>query len=169
MDSKQFREALGSFATGVCVVTTVPQSSQDSTSESGQPQNAAPIGMTINSFSSVSLDPPLILWSIQTNSDCYEVFDKAEYFGVSVLNAQHENLSNTYAAKDSHTLQDEHYTLADSGCPLLVDSLADFECKVWAKYPGGDHTIIVGEVLNIQSQPMGSPLVFFKGQYHRID
>ena len=151
MDSKLFREALGSFGTGICVVTTVPKESPA-------------IGMTINSFASVSLDPALVLWSIQTNSDCYQAFDESDSFAISILNSDQEAISNLYASKGSHAIQSEHSAPGELS-PTIAGSLADFQCKVWARYPGGDHTIIVGEVIGINVNEQAAPLLFYRGKY----
>jgi len=152
IDPKLFRDALGMFTTGVCVVTTIPN-------------NDEPIGMTINSFASVSLDPPLILWSIQLTSDCYDRFDSSNKFAVSVLSHEQEHLSNFYAKKGDHYLDQGHYTIGSTGVPILNQAMAAFECKVWAKYPGGDHTIIVGEVMKFDALQDTRPLLFHCGKY----
>ena len=89
-DTKQFRDALGEFATGVCIATAAPAGSE-------------PIGMTINSFSSVSLDPPLVLWSIHNSSDCFQKFDVSETFSISVLSQAQQDLSNHYAKPGDHS------------------------------------------------------------------
>lgn len=155
-DSKAFRSALGSFATGVCVVTAV------------DPKIKKAIGMTINSFSSVSLDPPLILWSIQNDSDCFEVFSKAETFTVSVLSREQESLSNLYAQKGAHVVGDEHRVVGHHGGVQIADTLAAFECRTWATYPGGDHTIIVGQVEGFSQSGDGVPLLFYAGGYNEL-
>ncbi len=156
IDQRVFRDALGTFATGVCVVTAVPD-------------EGAPIGMTINSFSSVSLEPPLVLWSIQNDSECFDAFNGIDRFAISVLSGDQEAYSNLYATKGDHALSDGHYHMAGKGTAVISDALAAFECRVWARYPGGDHTIIVGEVLAVNpGQGAGAPLLFHQGRYARI-
>ena len=152
IDQRIFRDALGSFATGICVVSAVPR-------------QGAPIGMTINSFSSVSLEPPLILWSIQNVSECFGVFGTTDEFAISVLSQDQEALSQRYASKAEHELLEEHYKSGPAGMPVIRDALTSFECKVWARYPGGDHLIIVGEVVNVNAEHAGMPLLFHQGRY----
>lgn len=155
LDNKKFREALGSFATGVCIVTIAPE-------------QGVPIGMTINSFSSVSLEPPLVLWSIQNNSECFDTFNAVNKFAINILPLEHQGHSNLYARRGEHALEVSHYRLGCTGSPLLRDALTTFECRVWARYPGGDHQIIVGEVLEFATRPTGKPLLFYKGKYAQL-
>ncbi|MFT3929698.1 MAG: flavin reductase family protein [Spongiibacteraceae bacterium] len=155
IDIQQFRNALGNFATGVCIVTVAPEA-------------GVPIGMTINSFSSVSLEPPLVMWSIQCNSECFAVFESAERFAINVLSAEQQDLSREYSRKGQHQLKAEHFYCGRSGAPLLHNALTVFECRSWARYPGGDHLILVGEVLQFSAQPAAPALGFFKGAYTEI-
>lgn len=155
LDSREFRNALGTFTTGVCVVTA-------------NPEGAVPFGMTVNSFASVSLDPALILWSIQNDSECLEGFDKANRFAVNILAIDQMDLSNQYAAKGDHALDPAHFRLGRSGLPLLRGVVTSFECKLWARYPGGDHTILVGEVTAMENNPNKLPLLFSAGKYCQI-
>lgn len=155
-DPRLLRNVYGRFATGVCVVTA-------------NDTEQKPFGMTVNSFSSVSLEPPLILWSIQNDSECFTLFDKADAFAVNILRKDQEELSRYYATKYQHHLQEQVYTLGEAGQPLLKNTLAAIECKVWANYPGGDHTIIVGEVKNVvDNGETQEPLLFYSGGYARI-
>ena len=154
-DTRALRTALGNFATGVCVVT-VPG------------QDGEPIGMTINSFSSVSLDPALLLWNIQNDSDCFQLFERANSFAISVLSCHQESLSNFYAQKGSHTILPEHLITGEAGGALLAGAIATFECDVWARYPGGDHTILVGEVKSFTASDEAKPLLFFGGKYAQL-
>lgn len=155
IDTKKFRDALGHFATGVCVITTTPA-------------QGVPIGMTINSFTSVSLEPALVLWSIQNNSECFDVFSRADKFAINVLSRQQEAHSRFYAKKGRHELDASHYCLGRTGSPILREALTRLECRTWARYPGGDHLILVGEVLEFSARPSGQPLLFHKGQYAEI-
>ena len=155
LDKLTFRQALGQFATGVCVVTTVPH-------------GKAPIGMTINSFASVSLEPALVLWSIQNNSECFADFEAADGFAINVLSSEQGALSSQYARKVEHRLEAAHFRLGKSGNPVLKGALTTFECRVWARYPGGDHQILVGEVLELDMRPTGKPLLFHKGLYGQV-
>ena len=115
MDAGDFRQALGQFATGVCLVTV-------DDSELG------PLATTVNSFSSVSLDPPLVLWSIQNSSDHLAVYTECQYFGISVLSSEQGAVSSQYAQRGGHGAQAEHFTAGPKGEPKLIDALAHFTC-----------------------------------------
>jgi flavin reductase (DIM6/NTAB) family NADH-FMN oxidoreductase RutF len=154
-DGRDMRNALGRFATGVCVITTTTDD-----------QRA--LGMTANSFSSVSLDPPLVLWSLQTNSDVYDAFATPRYFAINVLAKEQEALSNQYAQKGDHLIEHGHARIGKYGSPVIRDALVTFECELEATHAGGDHLIVVGRVLNMVSRPTGDPLLFFSGGYHEL-
>ena len=154
MDAGDFRQALGQFATGVCLVTV-------DDSELG------PLATTVNSFSSVSLDPPLVLWSIQSSSDHLSVYTECQHFGISVLTAAQQVLSGQYAQRGGHSAQAEHFTTGPQGEPKLIDALAHFTCAAFAVHPGGDHQIIVGEVLQFESVE-ANPLIFYSGGYRAL-
>ncbi len=149
------RNALGQFATGVCVITA-------------NPQGVAPFGITVNSFASVSLDPALVLWSLRDDSECFDAFAAAKRYAVNVLSSEQMNLSSLYSQKDMHILQPEHYRLGKAGTPLLRGALASFECDMWQRYDGGDHVILVGKVIELEQRPTGKPLVFQAGQYREL-
>ena len=123
-DSLQLRNALGRFATGVCVITA-------------SPEGHAPFGMTVNSFSSLSLTPPLVLWSLQKNSDTMEAFRVARQYCVNILSQEQKALSGRYAKKGDHALRAEEFTIGESGLPVLRHSLASFECDMDARHDGG--------------------------------
>jgi len=154
MDTGDFRQALAQFATGVCLVTV-------DDSELG------PLATTVNSFSSVSLDPPLVLWSIQNSSDHLVVYTECPHFGISVLSSEQGALSGQYAQRGGHSAQAEHFTTGPQGEPKLIDALAHFTCAAYAVHPGGDHQIIVGEVLRFESRE-AAPLIFFSGGYRAL-
>jgi flavin reductase (DIM6/NTAB) family NADH-FMN oxidoreductase RutF len=154
-DGRDMRNALGRFATGVCVITTTTDD-----------QRA--LGMTANSFSSVSLDPPLVLWSLQSNSDVYDAFSTPRYFAINVLAKEQETLSNQYAQKGDHLIEQEHARIGKYGSPVIRDALVTFECEIEATHAGGDHLIVVGRVLNMVSRPAGDPLLFFSGGYREL-
>ena len=154
MDSVAFRQALGQFATGVCVVNV------------NDPELGA-LAMTVNSFSSVSLDPPLVLWSIQNSSDHFSVYTECEHFGISVLGANQSQLSGHYAQRGGHQALSEHFGIGPTGEPQLIDALAHFTCATRAVHPGGDHHIIVGEVQAFESAE-AKPLIFFAGGYKAL-
>ena len=154
MNSSEFRTALGQFATGVCLVTV-------SDRESG------PIALTANSLSSVSLAPPLVLWSLQNSSECFREFTENEHFGLSVLGMAHEAHSNHYARKDQHAINAQDFTIDRQGVPLFTEAVATFSCRLWAVHEAGDHHIIIGEVIRFtsSSQP---PLIFHGGRYGQL-
>jgi len=154
MDAGDFRQALGQFATGVCLVTV-------DDSELG------PLATTVNSFSSVSLDPPLVLWSIQNSSDHLAVYTECQHFGISVLSSEQGAVSSQYAQRGGHGAQAEHFTAGPQGEPKLIDALAHFTCAAYAVHPGGDHQIIVGEVLQFESVE-ADPLIFYSGGYRAL-
>ena len=154
MDAGDFRQALGQFATGVCLVTV-------DDSELG------PLATTVNSFSSVSLDPPLVLWSIQNSSDHLAVYTECQHFGISVLSSEQGAVSSQYAQRGGHGAQAEHFTTGPQGEPKLINALAHFTCEAYAVHPGGDHHIIVGEVLQFESVE-AAPLIFYNGGYRAL-
>ena len=154
-DGRELRNALGRFATGVCVITT-------------QTEDGRALGMTANSISSVSLDPALVLWNLQNNSEVFAEFATPDRFAINILSLEQLDLSNQYARKGDHLLDPAHYRLGRNGAPIVRDALVTFECSLWANYDGGDHAIIVGEVLDLIQRPDGDPLLFFSGGYREI-
>lgn len=151
---KQFRRCLAKFATGVTVVTC-------------SDADGRPYGITANSFSSVSLEPRLILWNVAKVSNSLEAFLDAEYFAVNVLAAGQEELSRHFARSD-HTLFDSvETTRSGENLPLIPGTLACFECRTHAIHDCGDHYIIIGEVMRFRSRDV-APLLFFDGKYAAI-
>ena len=148
-NSKQLRNAFGRFATGVTIVTTMTE--------------AGPVGMTANSFSSVSLEPPLTLWAIDHNSTRYEAFTNATDTAIHVLSRDQEALCLAFA-KDADAFSDAIWQEGPAGVPLLDGCLARFECRRHSQHEAGDHTILVDQVLQASMQP-GEPLVFFQGEF----
>ena len=126
-----------------------------------------PLATTVNSFSSVSLDPPLVLWSIQNSSDHLAIYTECQQFGISMLSSGQEALSGLYAQRGGHGARTEHFTNGPEGEPKLIDALAHFTCATHAVHPGGDHQIIVGEVLHFESGE-ADPLVFYSGGYRAL-
>lgn len=148
--TRLLRDGLGKFATGVTVVTC--QGHQ------------GPIGITANSFSSVSLEPPLILWNIAKVSNSLRSFLDAEHFAINVLAADQESLSVHFAQANRPPFDDIGHELSPSGVPLLADTLACFECHTHEIHECGDHHIIIGEVEDYRYNG-GEPLLFFSGRY----
>lgn len=156
IDTRELRDALGQFATGVCLVTV-------------NTVDGRALALTINSFASVSLEPALVLWSLQCSSDTYAEFAQAPQYAINVLSKDQEAHSNRYAMKDGHALDPAHYSLGENGAPVIGDALAVFECSRDAVHPGGDHVIIVGEVTRFWRADAGLPLLFYGGTYRRLD
>jgi len=153
VDLSRFRRALSCFATGVAVVTTVDAS-------------GAKVGMTISSFNSVSLDPPLVLWSVAEDSYSYDVFTAVEYFAVNVLSMHQKELADRFAQSQGDKFDGLEHREGLHGVPLLSDLAACFECRREHVYAGGDHKIIVGRVLRFEDHET-DPLIFYRGHYLR--
>ena len=154
-DHREFRKTLGQFATGVTIVTTL-----------GPDQS--PIGTTCNSFNSLSMDPPMILWSLAKTAFSLPAFTKATFFNVHVLSAHQGHLSKKFSLSGADKFSGINYGKGNGGTPLLSGCTALFECKTAHQYDGGDHVIIVGTVLSYESSDI-NPLVFYGGQYTSID
>lgn len=150
-DPKSFRKALGAFTTGVTIVTTRDANGKD-------------VGLTANSFNSVSLDPPLILWSIDKKSSSFQAFMDEEHFAVHILSVDQERLSAQFARSGVDRFSGIEVDRGPHDIPLLNGCSARFVCKTHERYAGGDHVIIVGEVIEFDSTPVG-PLVFHSGNY----
>jgi 4-hydroxyphenylacetate 3-hydroxylase, reductase component len=157
MDSRAFREALGGFPTGVAVVTA------------GRADQNEPIGITVNSFTSVSLDPPLVLWCMDRRSYRHEIFARASGFTVSILGTGHKEVSSRLARPGEHSLGGIALLPTELGPPALADSLAVFECTTDKMLDGGDHTIFLGRVLRFSRPSESAPLVFFRGRYSALE
>ncbi len=153
-ESKAFRRALGCFATGVTIVTTVDP-------------NGAPVGLTASSFNSVSLNPPLVLWSLDRGARSMPFFQAAPYFAVHVLCQEQVELSNRFAKAGIDRFEGITYEPGLGGVPLLSDCAAVFQCSTVHQYDGGDHIIFVGEVKTFTNVDR-EPLIFHGGRYARL-
>src|SRR5215213_7611295 len=134
IDARAFRNALGAFTTGVTIVTTRDSCGRD-------------VGLTVNSFNSVSLEPPLVLWSLARSSASLAAFVEADYFAVHILGARQEALSNLFAQRGADKFAGIAMRRGHGGVPLLDGCAARFECRTAYRHEGGDHEIFVGEVL----------------------
>lgn len=152
IDPRLFREALGLYPTGVTVVTTLDSRGQ-------------PVGMTVNSFTSLSLDPPLILWNPGRDSFSFPVFEKADHFAVHVLHAGQQELSNRFALRSTDKFDDIAWNSGLLGSPILPDYAVCLQCRTFQTFPGGDHMIVVGQVLELDNRGNADPLVFHAGRY----
>jgi flavin reductase (DIM6/NTAB) family NADH-FMN oxidoreductase RutF len=151
-DSRAFRTALGCFPTGIAVMTAAGAESH--------------IGITVNSFTSVSLDPPLVLWCIHRDSRRYKAFAEAPGFTVSILGSVHKAVSSRLAGAGEHSLDGIDLIPTELGPPALADSLAIFECARESVQDAGDHAILLGRVLRFaRHDGAGAPLVYFQGKY----
>jgi 3-hydroxy-9,10-secoandrosta-1,3,5(10)-triene-9,17-dione monooxygenase reductase component len=155
IDPMAFRNALGNFATGVTIVTA--------RDDAGEGSNQY-VGTTASSFNSVSLEPPLVLWSIDKRARSLEAYEKAEFFAVNVLAADQVSLSNHFARPQEDKFSGIDYELGLGDAPLLKGCAAQFECETKYQYEGGDHIIIVGEVKRFHTTGR-SGLMFHRGKY----
>ena len=151
IDPRELRGVLGCFATGVCVVTTVGDEGR-------------PVGMTINSFSSVSLDPPLILWSIGLNTPSRSAFQTHGSFAINIMSAAAKDTTLKFARPSDDKFKGIDWAQGINGVPVLQEALAVLECKVENQIVSGDHEIFIGRVLRID-QNEGDPLLFHKGGF----
>jgi len=151
VDLQEFKRALSCFATGVAVVTALDK-------------DGGKVGMTVSSFNSVSLDPPLVLWSIANDSNSYSVFTEGEHFAVNVLAIYQEHLSSRFAQKGGDKFQGLECHEGINGVPILPEYAACFECSTEHVYDGGDHKIIVGRVLKLDDRE-SDPLIFYRGHF----
>ncbi|MNX62454.1 NADH-dependent flavin reductase [compost metagenome] len=153
-DSSEFRKAMGTFCTGVTVVTI--------------PQGEGVVGMTANSFTSVSLTPPLVLISVGKNLSMHGWIREAGKFGVTVLTADQVEASNYFAGKRTPEVEatlryDWHETI-----PMLSGGLANVACRLWAEYDGGDHTLFLGKVVGLRVHDKANPLLYYGG-YRKLE
>lgn len=147
------RQALGKFATGVTVVTCYGAK--------------GPCGITANSFSSVSLEPPLVLWNIAKVSNSLQAYLDADHFAINVLGDRQRSVSHHFAQSDHTRFNGIVYETSEQGVPLIPESVACFECRTHQIHDCGDHYIIIGEVEKFRSNT-GQPLLFYNGDYIQI-
>jgi 3-hydroxy-9,10-secoandrosta-1,3,5(10)-triene-9,17-dione monooxygenase reductase component len=155
-DSRALRDVLGAFPTGVAVITT-------------RGINGAPVGMTASSFSSLSLDPPLVLWSIDKKAGCMDDFAHCRYYAIHALSQEQQALSAKFAQKGIDKFSDTLHTAGMDETPLLPEYCARLECEVTERYEGGDHIIMVGKVLVMDQDESREPLVYHRGNYARLE
>lgn len=150
-DERDFRNALGRFATGIAVITTLAR-------------DGNPVGLTANSFSAVSLAPPLILWCLGKHATSLPAFCDCTYFAINILEAGQRDLSHRFATPAQDKFAGLDWVPGIGGIPVLRGSLARFECRNAEQYDGGDHTIFIGAVERY-SHTDGDPLLFNAGKY----
>jgi flavin reductase (DIM6/NTAB) family NADH-FMN oxidoreductase RutF len=156
-DNRQFRNALGQFATGVAIVTTVTPEGER-------------IGMTVSSFNSLSLDPALVLFSIHRQAHSFATWQQAKHFALDVLNEGQEELSNRFATAKTEKWAGLNPRRGKTGVPLVPNAIVSFECEAYARYAGGDHDIFVGLVVEFHENmaKRDRPLVFYGGRYRQL-
>lgn len=154
-DARDFRDALAAFATGVTVITTLDG-------------DGRPAGVTSSSFNSVSLAPPMVLWSLGRASRSLAAFQASRRFAVHVLQAGQEALSAQFASKAEDKFAGLAWRLSEHGTPDLGGCAARFECRTRAEHDGGDHVLILGEVLDLRLARDAAPLVFHRGAYRAL-
>ncbi len=160
IDPIEFRNCCGRFATGVTVVTAMLN-------------DGSPVGVTANSFSSVSLDPPLILFCLDKKALSFDAFNLASHFAFNILSESQQAVSNNFASQGIDKFKDANFKLNDSGVPILEGCLATIECRMHAIHDGGDHQIIVGKVQSMAMKDLsadehGRPLLYFSGKYGKL-
>jgi flavin reductase (DIM6/NTAB) family NADH-FMN oxidoreductase RutF len=153
-DAAEFRTVLGQFATGVTIITAI--------------DDDEPSGVAANSFTSVSLDPPLVLFCVARTSTTWPRIERARKFAVNVLGEHQEDLCRLFATKDVDRFAQVDWHLGVGGSPVLHDCIAYLDCEFWAEYDGGDHIIVVGRVLDLGVEHHNGPLVFHQGKYGRF-
>lgn len=150
-----FRAVLGRYATGVTVVTT-------------RAPDGEPVGLTVNSFTSVSLEPPLVLFCLDRDAGSLPAFEAAEGFAVNILGAGQEAVSNRFADPLAARFSQEGFADWSTGAPILRDALAALDCSVHARHDGGDHIILVGRVRQLAVLADDDPLVYWRGSYRKL-
>ena len=161
LDAKAFRNALGNFPTGIAVMTAAPLATA---SNSRDVAEASHIGITVNSFTSVSLDPPLVLWCPARNAPSLPDFTAATHFAVNVLAADQHHLSRRFATPAEDKFADTPIAEGIAGTPLLEGAVARFQCRTVQQLDVGDHVVMIGEIEHYDALG-GEPLVFHSGLY----
>lgn len=151
IDKNELRRIMGHFATGVTVITTI---SNDGTV----------YGLTANAFMSVSLEPPLLLISVDKKAESYPYFEQSRVFTINILRDDQEGLSRKFAVSGGNKFEGIAYHRGANNVPILEDTLAHIECRLYAAHDGGDHTLYLGEVLEAETRE-GKPLLFYRGGY----
>jgi 3-hydroxy-9,10-secoandrosta-1,3,5(10)-triene-9,17-dione monooxygenase reductase component len=154
--ARRFRDVLGRFASGVTVVTAI--------------SNGAPVGMTCQSFSSVSLDPPLVLFIPAKTSRAWPLIQRAGRFCVNFLSQAQAELSNTMASRGPDKFEDIAWQPSEAtGSPLFDETLGYVDCSIHAVHEAGDHFVVIGKVLDLQATDAEGPLLFYQGQYRTTE
>lgn len=153
-DRQELRAALGCFATGVVVVTTLGK-------------GGAPVGLTINSFNSVSLDPPLVLWSLALSAPSLDAFRSHPAFAINILSAEQADACRQFARPAPDKFAGVGWTPGHEGVPVLDGAVANLQCRTFRRYEGGDHEIFLGEVVGLRASDR-EPLVYHRGRFAQV-
>jgi flavin reductase (DIM6/NTAB) family NADH-FMN oxidoreductase RutF len=154
IDRNELRRVMGHFATGVTIITT-------------KSKEGVPAGLTANSFTSVSLDPPLVLVAVDKKADSWPHFEESKVFTVNILNDEMETLSRKFAVSGGDKFQGVAYHAGANGVAILDGALGYLECKLYATYDGGDHTLYLGLIEQAETRE-AKPLLFYRGGYRAI-
>ncbi|MEM9312140.1 MAG: flavin reductase family protein [Pseudomonadota bacterium] len=155
IDTAAFRRLMAQFATGVCVV-------------SAEADDGRIVGITVNSFVSVSLEPLLVAWSLQNSSSQFDLWSQTQQFAISILAEGQQDLAQRHASRKRTDLDADEFSRSERGLPVIDGALGHLECRQWSLYPAGDHTLVFGEVMGIHQTVAGRPLGFFGGAFCRI-
>ncbi|MFT5133879.1 MAG: flavin reductase (DIM6/NTAB) family NADH-FMN oxidoreductase RutF [Gammaproteobacteria bacterium] len=154
-DNREFRNALGTFATGITVVTTTNDKLE-------------PVGITVNSFTSVSLEPPLILWCLDNEADSHGAFSACDNFTVHVLHEGQEVISQIFSSENNDRFAGLEWEQGEFGSPVLKDFATCLNCRTEKKYDAGDHIILLGRVISFESHQHKKPLIYHGGAYQHL-
>jgi flavin reductase (DIM6/NTAB) family NADH-FMN oxidoreductase RutF len=154
IEAQELRRVMGHFATGVTVITT-------------KDKDGAPQGLTANAFMSLSLNPPLAIISVDKGATCFACFAPGNGFNVNILSEDQEDISRRFATKGIDKFADLNWHAGSNGAALIDGALGQVECQITSCHDGGDHTIVVGEILNVAANGE-RPLLFFKGKYQKL-
>ena len=153
IEPRDFRDTVGCFATGITIITTIEA-------------DGTPIGLTANSFASLSLDPPMVLFCLDYKVASFDAFQAGGNFAVNILSTTQQDLSNRFAKSGSEKWDGVTFDTWDTGSPILPDCLANMECKVSSINEGGDHVIVIGRVVRMErAQSDVMPLLYYRGGY----
>ena len=155
LDTRRFRDVMGTFTTGVTIITTL--------------ENKIPHGITANSFTSVSLSPPMVMFCLGKSSANFEAFMASDCFAVNILSSQQDALSTRFATFEGDRFDGLNWSAWDTGAPILENIIAAIDCRLEATHDAGDHVIILGLVVRAEVQNNAPPLLYFKGGYERLE
>ncbi|MED5546952.1 MAG: flavin reductase family protein [Pseudomonadota bacterium] len=151
IDSAEFRKVLGSYPTGVCVITAL--------------DGEKPAGMVVGSFTSVSLDPPLVGFFPDKSSSSWPLIEKHGHFCVNVMGSDQQDVCRSVAAKGAQKFVGVDYVLSDNKLPVIANSIASIECELYSVTEAGDHWFVLGQVLKMETVRNEDPMLFHRGRY----